>query len=372
MVALSNPLAAITLCLQNPYTKSLNRPLGAHPILLDSPPNSEPTTEFQFMFGLQPKCSCVRILTLAALLILPCLVAYGQQGRPQTPPRVANIRPLNTAPRQPVAPFPPLDRKHQEYLDKVLQYWAHSSSKIKRYQCSFNRWQYDPVFGPGPDAKGVVPAKTIAKGVVRYQSPDKAMYEVTKLYDYAPPKQRGDQPQYAERKDNALEKWICDGKSVFDYDFATKRVIERELPPNMQGKAIADGPLPFLFGVTAEKLNARYWIRIVTPPNAKSEYWLEAWPKQRADAANFQKVRVILAEEDFLPKGIEIYATNFNPRTNPARTAFTFDDRKVIPQINLNPFLKKFHRPQLPTKEWKFETIKHQAPHPGNPAKQKR
>lgn len=322
------------------------------------------------MLGL--KHSCVFILTLASLFSISSIAAYGQQGRQQVPPRVANVRPLKGAPRQPVAPFPPLDPKHQQYLDKVLQYWAHSSSKIKRYQCLFNRWQYDPVFGPGPDAKGAVPAKTVAKGVVRYQSPDKAMYEVTKLYDYTPPKQRGGKPEYVERKDNALEKWICDGKSVFDYDFARKRVIERELPPNMQGKAIADGPLPFLFGVTAEKLNARYWIRIVTPRDAKNEYWLEAWPKRRADAANFQKVRVILAEEDFLPKGIEIYATNFNARTNPARTAFTFDERKVIPQINLMNFLNKFHRPKLPTKEWKFETIKQQPPQPGNAAGQKR
>jgi TIGR03009 family protein len=119
------------------------------------------------------------------------------------------------------------------------------------------------------------------------------------------------------------------GQSVFSHDPASKQQTQTVLPPEMRGKAIADGPLPFLFGADAEQIKQRYWIRpLPMPPDVKGEYWLEAFPKRREDAANYSKVHVIIDHKDFLPKGLVIFDRNFDPASNPARSTFTFEQRE--------------------------------------------
>ena len=83
-------------------------------------------------------------------------------------------------------------------------------------------------------------------------------------------------------EEDRADHWICDGKSVFQYIPKQKKLVEHKLPPDMQGKSIVDGPLPFLFGAEAKKLRQRYWLRIVTPPNIKNQVWLEAFPRFQA------------------------------------------------------------------------------------------
>ena len=46
---------------------------------------------------------------------------------------------------------------------------------------------------------------------------------------------------------------------------AEKKLKVHPLPKEMQGEAIADGPVPFIFGAKADKMKQRYWIRDVTP-----------------------------------------------------------------------------------------------------------
>src|SRR5262245_5602551 len=61
----------------------------------------------------------------------------------------------------PQPPFPPLPEDHQKYLDEILRYWEQSSSDTKRYQCNFERWEYEPVFGPRNTYK------TFSMGVIK-------------------------------------------------------------------------------------------------------------------------------------------------------------------------------------------------------------
>ena len=45
----------------------------------------------------------------------------------------------------------------------------------------------------------------------------------------------------------------------------------------MQGEAIADGPIPFIFGAKVDKMKQRYWIRDITPKEEIGKRtWLEA------------------------------------------------------------------------------------------------
>ena len=75
------------------------------------------------------------------------------------------------------------------------------------------------------------------------------------------------------------EHWVSDGKSIYEYRPQDKQVVERPIPPQMQGQAIVDGPLPFLFGAEAAKLKQRYWMKILHLPAEQqnpNQIWLLA------------------------------------------------------------------------------------------------
>ena len=139
-------------------------------------------------------------------------------------------------------------------------------------------------------------------------------------------KQAGGTIGYTLQKETDLEKWICDGKTVFEFDHRNNRVIERPIPPELQGQEIVQGPLPFLFGAKAAQIKQRYWVR-VDPGKAKqgdqSVFWIEAVPKRREDAANYEQIDVVIPDDDkFLPKAIILH------HRGGARTTFEFSNRE--------------------------------------------
>ena len=250
-------------------------------------------------------------------------------------------------PAQPQQPaWFPLAAEHQKWVDDVLAYWEFSSVKIERYRCEFERFQYDPIFGP----RGT--PKTISKGLIQYAAPDKGSYQVTDVQQFvAPPAAPGEQAQFANKTETLQEHWICDGRSIFEHDYQNKQLKQYKLAAELQGQGIVDSPLPFLFGANKEKIKARYWIRNVTPQDKKDEYWLEVWPKFTQDARNYQRVQVIIAQQDYLPKAIVLFDPAFNEKTNPALTSFHFKQRETNWNIlgeQLNPFHRAFHEPATP------------------------
>lgn len=312
----------------------------------------------------------MRWLTTSALFVLVAAsVASAQSpynGRPYGPaPRTADARsggaaggrPLPQAPAQPE--WMPISAQHQQYLDQLLGFWEMKSGQIDRYRCRFKRWQFDPVFGPRDTFY------TYSEGVVQYSAPDKGLFRVETMLYYTPPKTEGEKPSYVARPGDPGEHWVCDGKSIWEFDYKQKKLIQRELPPDIQGKSIVDGPLPFMFGARVAAIKQRYWMRVITPRDAKEEYWLEAVPKQMQDAANFKKVEIIIAREDYLPKAIQIYPVNYDPRSNPSRTVFQFERREVNFRDlqDLIPFNKQFYEPATPS-GWEKVIERYEAPQP--------
>ncbi|MFN0017365.1 MAG: TIGR03009 domain-containing protein [Pirellulaceae bacterium] len=259
---------------------------------------------------------------------------------------------MEAAPRQP--DWFPLAPNVQQWVDEVLVAWEKTSDEIVTFKCSFKRWEHDPAFGP-KDPK--IPF-TFGEGIIQYAKPDKGMFKVEKLLKYSAPAKEGDKVQWL---DQIGEQWVCDGRSIFEFSIREKRLYQRILPNEMQGKAIADGPLPFLFGAKVATIKARYWIRPLDPPtDRKGEYWLEAVPKFPRDAANFQRVSIILDEKDFLPKALDVYAPNYNSKTNRAHTEYAFDkrettlkgDKSLLDPQWLFVWKKKFFEPAVPS-GWK-------------------
>jgi TIGR03009 family protein len=247
-----------------------------------------------------------------------------------------------------------------KWIDDVLRFWEARSDKIKLFECKFQRWDYD---GGYVNAAGVRQPRSFSEGVIKYAQPDKGLYRVEKLVLVQPPAQPDQKPQYLEQSADLGEHWICDGQKVFSFEANKKQVTVNPLPPEMQGKAIADGPLPFMFGAKAETIKARYWIRNL-PNGPAGKYWLEAIPKSRQDAQNFKQVRIILEQQDFLPESLEIFAPNFNPPQNDARQTYVFSNReakddatiKDLVTRGLDPFgliRRDFFNPKIPL-GWKL------------------
>lgn len=261
----------------------------------------------------------------------------------------------------------------QKWLDDVLRYWEARSEKVKLFACKFQRWDYDGGF---VDAGGKRQPRTYAEGTIKYGQPDKGLFKINKLVSIMPAN-AGAPPQQIEQNPELGEHWICDGDKIYSFEASKKQVTVASLPPQMRGKAIVDGPLPFMFGAKAETIKARYWIRPL-PPEKPKQYWLEAVPKSRDDAQNFKFVRIVLSEDEYLPELLMIYLPNYDPPRNDAHQTYVFSERKADDEQGIAEMVKKglnplglFHRdffnPAIPV-GWKKVEQSNVAAAPPGPA----
>ena len=179
-----------------------------------------------------------------------------------------------TPPAQPAALGPPfqLSDTDQAYVDQILQMWENTSKEIKTFDSPFDRWEYDPVFGPAD-----VPAIK-SRGQLSYSKPDKGSFKINEIERYVQ-KDPAKPGAYEQQKQEVGEHWVCDGKAIYEYKHDKKQLVVSALPEQMRGQSIVDGPLPFLFGAEAAKLKARYWIRC--RESTADRIWLEAYPRLR-------------------------------------------------------------------------------------------
>jgi len=298
------------------------------------------------------------------MLFFAILIAASLNGHPDV--RAENRRPKDEA-------QPPLERlplQEQKAVDDVLKSWEQHSKSIERYRCQFQRWEYDPVFGPAGTFR------TWSKGVIMYSVPDGSIFEVEETWQHRASVKSDDEPKYVKREGESTEHWICGRTYIWEFDHESKRLIGRELPPHMQGRmivgppiscffcsltllrntpksheGIVEGPLQLLDKIDAEEMKQRYWIRQQPAAVGAMDHRLEMYPKASRDAEICQKIDVILAKDDFLPRGVVIYDRNFDPRRNPARTVFLFEKREtnwVLPSNQLTAFKRQFSEPQVP------------------------
>ncbi len=246
----------------------------------------------------------------------------------------------------------PLDPKHEKYLDEILNYWEHKTSSVKRYRCNFTRNEYEMTrrITPTNQTQWEFVRKTYTEGKIQYEAPDKGLFKAELIKHRTPPAQPGGQPGWQDQVGGPREHWVCDGKSIFEFNHSQKQLIVRPLPPGMQGKQIAEGPLPFMFGAKAAQIKSRFWVHVITPKEAQNEYHLEAVPRTAQDAQNFRMLHIIIDGGDFLPKGMVLF------HRNNAKTTFSFNDREVNWNTTLemlNIWNRDFFEPALPARDWK-------------------
>jgi TIGR03009 family protein len=262
----------------------------------------------------------------------------GQQPLPQLPAQ--QIHAVQIPPAAP--PGFQLNPLQQGQLDVVLNAWQAQSAKVNTFSCTFERLEYNPAFGPAPN----IPLFWNT-GELSFQKPDKGSFRITQVKKWQQPAAAPGQPQPAGNHvvdPNAVgEHWVCDGENIYEYRHDQKQLVVRPIPPQMQGKAIVDGPLPFLFGADAAKLKARYWM-IVNGANVKLEagqVMISAVPRWAADAANYKSVDVILESATMLPTSMQIVLPNSG------RYVYKFDLAKAKVNDPLAPIKAWFKSPEI-------------------------
>jgi TIGR03009 family protein len=258
---------------------------------------------------------------MVAAVVVGCsgAVAWSQPAQqPQPPQQPAPQPPQRVAVAAPAAQQPaPLSPEQQAALDQLLAAWETRNAAVRTWACTFRKWEYN-AWSPA-DANGERLAFAESTGELKYAAPDKGLFRVKETKQWSPEARR-----YETRGGDTGEHWVCNGESIYEFRHSERQLRETKLPAEMRGKAISDGPLPFVFGAKADTLKKRYWMRIVTPPDVRDQIWLESLPKFQADAANFSKVELILQARDLMPFAIQIYKPagqdrdvyQFDPRTN--------------------------------------------------------
>jgi TIGR03009 family protein len=255
-------------------------------------------------------------------------------------------------PKAPTAPdWYPLSADHDKYLNQVLMFWEKSSARIERYRCNFTRFTYDPAFTQREPKTGELPAKTVAYGEINFLTPDKYLFREDKIEHFVPPRTTSGKGKYEVIGGEKGDHWISDGESIFLFNYPNKKVLQTELPAFLQGPGIFYGSLPYMLRIIAANMKERFWIRVITPADVTGEYWLEAYPKRREDAANFKMIRVIFDiqsngnDKYALPKALAIYDRS------PSSQSFLFTDREVnwdTSDTKLKPFDNEFYKVAIP------------------------
>lgn len=245
-------------------------------------------------------------LICGGLCLLPQAAAVGQEAQPapQTAPEALSPE-----------------------LEKVLQTWEQRSTDMGRVQGEFTRREYNKVFE----------TVKFAAGHYWYEYPDKGRMDF--LADR----------QIPAAPDNKIEaygttftiepaeanSWICNGKEILDVDLVNKTYNRVQIPVQFQGNNISDGPLPFLFGMKADKLKGRYVLSLGAMHNPAERIHLVAHPLHPTERREYQEANVLLNPETYLPTHIQLLDPTGNKITV---YHFMKHEKKVIPWLPTAPW----------------------------------
>ena len=181
-------------------------------------------------------------------------------------------------------------------LEKILKDWELQTSQFKTMAGGFTRFKYDKT----------LEVEKRAEGKFVYKAPDKGNYELwgAKIRKGAVSQEgRTRMALPFELKPDEPERWVCNGKKVIKINDKEKTYEEVQIPPESQGQNIIDGPLPFLFGMKAEKAKLRYKLSLLKHKNP-DEIWLQVIPRNPGDSNNWVKAKVIIEAKTFKPKAV--------------------------------------------------------------------
>ena len=301
--------------------------------------NSRRFTVFCFLLALLTCLSTDVSAQLATNAQQPTQQAQNQQVRNQ--PAIAEYG----------RPFPAQDAKVVADLNQILAAWEGHSQKTKTLETDFEHWHYAIKDAP----KGVHATK--GNGILKYSNPDKGVFQVEELLYYQGPGPAGAGPRYAFGVNPKTGKeirlgphWVCNGRELIEYDYKEEKCKIMMLPANMQGNAIVNSPLPFVFNLKADDLNRRYWLQLV-PSKVPGTYLINAFPKTQQDRSQYKLVQVML-DQQLNIHTLVLYPPHFNDKTSPDYDVYQF---KNVKRNSVGAAVARFAKafiPANPPKGW--------------------
>ncbi|MBL4883151.1 MAG: hypothetical protein JKY95_01275 [Planctomycetaceae bacterium] len=263
---------------------------------------------------------CVMLLSCAAFIASSASLQAQAQPQPQQAPAQAGNagRLPRPAPRAMPAAI-------DSELKHILQTWEAAGKVTKKMEGRHSRLIYDDVFA----------VKKVSEGQFFYEAPDKGRIDLGAPKGFKPGEtvlRNG--KKYSIEKDNQ-ERWICDGTQIFAIDEERKEFQRIIIPERNRGQNIVDGPLPFLFGISMEKVLARYDVVLYKKEDGGQHNYqggiihLKVKPKKQQDAANWHEAEVMLNSRDYLPIAIRLKHPGGN-----SETVYVFSDVKRIEKKN--------------------------------------
>ncbi|HBT77824.1 MAG TPA: hypothetical protein DEB39_13080, partial [Planctomycetaceae bacterium] len=240
----------------------------------------------------------------------------------------------------PIAPFR-LSAEQETELDTFLEQWEQKSSKFKQLDIDFTLYYFDGGASEGIDPEAMTYS---TKGVFKYVAPDRILYRTDAVrYAISVLNKRENRVEKLERN-RPEEKFLFDGKAILKYDFAEEKVHEYPVPVELQGKGIAESPLPLIFGAKKDDMKNRYWMRIITDEAFKGkQVWLEIRPRWREDMAEFSRVEVRIDVVKYEPIGVRKVDIN-----GKSREEYGFRNVKINPGVFDWRHLSKYFEREVP------------------------
>jgi TIGR03009 family protein len=238
-------------------------------------------------------------------------VAQESPGRSQLQrPTTLNNQPVNGQPGQanvnPVSmPNAQPEEMHPD-LVRILDHWEKVGGQTKNLQGKHDRFTYDFTFNIEKRSHGEFYYETPDRGRLDIEAPEKeipagTINQMTRMVNGA----NIDVKMTVEA--DKKEAWICDGTMITFVDIDQKQYEKIPIPEQARGKAIEDGPLPFLFGLSAAKAKARYRMELGHLHNLQNGIiHIVAYPKWKQDATNFVQAEIIMDSKTFFPSAIKM------------------------------------------------------------------
>ncbi len=193
-------------------------------------------------------------------------------------------------------------------VEQLLEFWEQKSSQVNQLYGEFERYSYDSTFG----------VERRSRGRLWFAAPDNGRIDFTPMDVPAEPNNVNYEkldvngaPYRIEADSNA--RWICNGARVFAIDDSSHTYAEMTIPPQFQGENIIDSPLPFLFGMQAERAKQRYFISIgaMHNPDGRLEgaplaVHVVVQPRWEQDQREWSSAEILLNKDTFLPTAIRI------------------------------------------------------------------
>jgi TIGR03009 family protein len=213
---------------------------------------------------------------------------------------------------------PALDPAHNK-LDALLLHWENKMKSVDTLAGEITRMREDRVFR----------TRETFEGTAKYMKPNLALLDL----------HRTDKPAPA-----IFERYVCTGNFLYEYKQAEKELRFHPLPKPKAGQVADDNFLSFMFGMKAEDAKKRYDLKLVHED--KNYYYIEITPRSPADKQDFQKARLVLNRDSYLPRQLAFI--------DPTNNQTTWDIPRIESGVRLNR--QDFMTPTLPT-GWKLVRV---------------